>query len=188
MFPEVETLIGGVNDDGVFQEGIFFQIVQKTSHIFIHCFDGAQVVLHIALVFPPHLIFIGHRRILFLKILIDLGVSLREIFPLRRSEAGHFPFESDFVRTDLLDSQFVHYLRKYLVVPGPTHVLEDVHLCLSGRRPPFVFIKQGSRLWEGLVGKFLHVTLGHQPRTVRRLVQVHQQEWLLLFPVVFQPV
>lgn len=52
MFAEVEALVGGVDDDGIFGESGLVKMVEDLGDAFIHGADDAEVVFDVALVFP----------------------------------------------------------------------------------------------------------------------------------------
>ena len=52
MLAEVKTLIGRINDDGVFGEAAFFEVIKQASDTLIHGTDTAEIVLQVALGLP----------------------------------------------------------------------------------------------------------------------------------------
>ena len=49
---EVKAVVARVKDDRVFHQAVLFQIVEDAPHVVVHRGHAAQVVLHVALIFP----------------------------------------------------------------------------------------------------------------------------------------
>ena len=64
VFAEVESLVGGVDDDGVFGEATGFEFVEDDADAFIHGANGAQVVFNVALIFPLRDLFVAEFGLL----------------------------------------------------------------------------------------------------------------------------
>ena len=54
MLTQEEALVGGIDHDGVIRETLVIEILQDAAHTFIHGFDAAEVVVHIALIAPAY--------------------------------------------------------------------------------------------------------------------------------------
>ena len=52
MIPEVETLVRGIDDNGVVTEAKGIELLHQAAHAFIHPTHAAQVVLDVALIIP----------------------------------------------------------------------------------------------------------------------------------------
>ena len=52
MFAKKKALVGGVDHDGVGRETGIVKEFQYAANVVIHTFDAAQVVVHVAVVFP----------------------------------------------------------------------------------------------------------------------------------------
>ncbi len=57
MLPEVESLVGAVDNDGIVRKAVLIEVVEETSDIFIDGFNAAQVILDVSLVVPASAIF-----------------------------------------------------------------------------------------------------------------------------------
>ena len=54
MLAQIETLVGGIDEDGVVGEALLFEGLAKAGEVFIDTLDGAEVVLGVALELPAH--------------------------------------------------------------------------------------------------------------------------------------
>ena len=52
VFAEIEALVGGVDDDGVFVESCALEVVEDFANAFVDACHAAHIVLEVALVFP----------------------------------------------------------------------------------------------------------------------------------------
>ena len=50
--PKIESLVRAVNHDGVLVQARFLEVAEHPSDPVVHRGDAAQIVLHVALVFP----------------------------------------------------------------------------------------------------------------------------------------
>ena len=65
VFPQVKALIRSIYDEGVVHQLVGFQVIQDATHILIYRTNGAQVILHVALVAPLHLFLVIHTWVRF---------------------------------------------------------------------------------------------------------------------------
>ena len=91
VLAHIESLVGGIDDDGIVHQVVFLQIVNQATHFIVHRLDAAQVIAHISLVFPNGKVFA--RRLLFLEVFRAFGVCFVPRFALFGVHALQSPFE-----------------------------------------------------------------------------------------------
>ena len=155
VLAEVEALVAGVDDDGVFREALLLEVIEHAAHALIDGADGGEVVVHVALVFPADEVLAGEIGG------AELGVARLVVgiphLPLLGGEAG---------RGDELGV-------------AVDHGLVDRHvLIVLGGAAARVVVEEGGRLVVHAVVVGLEVAQGGLPLTVRGLVLTHEEEGL----------
>ena len=54
MFAQVKALVGGIDDDRVLGQPFVVEELEQPADAFVDGLDAAQVIVHVALVFPAH--------------------------------------------------------------------------------------------------------------------------------------
>jgi len=57
VFAEVKTLVGAVNDDGVFCQFFVVEILEHSTDVFIDGIDTAKIVFDVPLILPANEVF-----------------------------------------------------------------------------------------------------------------------------------
>ena len=147
MLAEVESLVGGVDHDGVFGQAVFVEVVQHLAHAVIDRFHGTEVVFHIALVFPLHDLLVAHGADLFQECLIfgsKVGVPFLLLARIHATIFGH----AIAIRTGEFDA-FALVFSDFRVV-GPVEVAVDFHFVFGKRFAAIrVVIEERGRLGNG---------------------------------------
>ena len=176
MFAEVEALVGGVDDDGVFGESAGFELFKDDANAFIHGADGAKVVFDVALILP----------------LVDFLLSKLTCFELFEEGLvlgliGCVPGLFLFLVHALVFAvreAFGEVFRKEafamkLHVVSPIHILFDAHgLLLEGLMAVGVVVEEAVGLGEGDVVEEGEVALSGGPVAVGRFILRHDHEGL----------
>ena len=63
VFAQIPALVGRVDDDGVVGQAGFVEVVEHATDAVIDALDAAQVVFHVALIFPPDDLLFAHIRL-----------------------------------------------------------------------------------------------------------------------------
>ncbi len=185
MIAEVESLIGGVDDDGIFIEAGFLEVSQHATDVFIDAFDTAEVVFHVALVFPADEIFTSEvcfsQRFVFG---IEGGVPRCKLFgchELQIAEAGLVKRFAGFGIPALqLGAE---------VIVDQVHVIFDRHLRMTGGAGVvFPVVEEGGRFGNGDVIVKMQVTECGHPGAVGCFVLAHEHEGFAGVGVLFEPV
>ena len=181
MLAHVEALVGGIDDDGVVHQPLLLEVGDEASHLVVDRLDATDVVLDVALVFPPdevvafqplsqHLLVIGlvggHPGLALLgRHPVDRGVPSAQL-PLVLVGVGRL--------------QLVH-----LQVVDHRHVVVDAHLLRTGRVAPGRVV-----VVEGLRHREFHILVevgvfrvGH-PVAMGCLVVYQEAEGLIGIPLV----
>ena len=91
VLAHIESLVGGIDDDGIVHQVVFLQIVEQAAHFIVHRLDAAQVIAQICLIFPADKVFA--RRLLFLEVFRAFGVCFVPRLALFGVHALQSPFE-----------------------------------------------------------------------------------------------
>ena len=52
MFTHIEALVGSVDNHGILQQAVCFQIIKYAAHVTVYGMYDAHVVVHVLLVLP----------------------------------------------------------------------------------------------------------------------------------------
>ncbi|MCY1554406.1 hypothetical protein D9M68_909750 [compost metagenome] len=86
-------------------------------------------------------------------------------------------------------AQFIHIFREDLGVSCPVHVGKEIHFRFpAGPAPAFICIKQGFGFGEFLLEVIFKMPFGRKPFSVRRFMEVGQEEGFCRVALIFQPV
>ena len=169
MFAQEETLVGGIDYDGIVQFSAFLQIIQHLSYALVHGKDCGKIVAHILLILPPHQF-----------------PALEHAAAVFRNSAciDAVPFGLHILRHPEIDlGEAVGRLGKHflageeLEVPVFGEGLLQAHILTVGRcTSARIVVKQVFRLREDAVVVYAQVLRGRHPVAVRCLVVHHQAE------------
>ena len=183
---DVEALVRGIDDDGIFIETQLFESAAKPSDAFIDALDAAKVVLGIALVLPTHEIFASELRLMKRFVLGPVG--------------GAPGFELAFAHPlHVVPSRAVlALLRGFLVelwseideeVVVEIHVTIDLKFLMACRRGVvFPVVEERGGLGDRDVVIQMQVSDGRHPTAMRGLVLDHEHEGLLRISITGEPV
>jgi len=182
VLAEVEALIRGVDDDGVFSLAAFVEIVEHATDVLIDGADTGEVVLEVTLVFPLREILVAHGRECGDEGIALRGVGLVESFLLLR---GH-PCELA-VRDPGFEAGIGGLAGQEHVI-APVEMLGDLHLLLRERRDAvLVVVEKRWRLRDGDAIEEIVVAGSGHPVAVRGFLLAHQDEGLGLVLAAFEP-
>ena len=184
VFTHVETLVGSIDNHGIFQHALFFQIIQYTTDVAVNWCDDTQIVAHILLELP------FSQSLSSQLILLELGddwvivrIPCRFLFRCHSATVVHAtsPF---FVHAAM---DFI-FLVGHLEVINDFHIVGNVHFLLLSGQASFVIVIEVFRQWEGLVSKKFEIASIRHPGTVRSLVVEEHTERFAFISLVLNPV
>ena len=176
MIANVETLVGGVNKDGVISEAFVFECLAEAGEIFIHPLNAAEVILGVALEFPANEIASGEIGLT--EGLVFGAVGGAPDFELLGRHALHVHVcRAIFAGPTLLgDFEIGSEIREEVVIE--IHVTIDFHLLMLGGNAALVLVEESIGLGDLDIVVEVEVAEGGHPGAVRRLVLTHQHEGL----------
>ncbi len=164
MLTHIESLVGGVNDNGIFQHIVFFEIIQYASHVFIQRFHRFCIIGHIALVFPQGKFF--PLRIILVELINNRLVMLIPGRFLCRVQPCVFTIFICFRKTGFYTGtdhlQIIHNI--HIMCAG------NAHLLFGGRYTAFIIVEEIGGDLKYFVFIQRQISCIRHPITVNRLV------------------
>jgi len=183
VFTHVESLVGSIDNHGVVQQVLFFQVVQQAADVAVNGCDDTQIVTHVLLVFPFGQCF--SCQFGFLELLDDgviVCIPCRFLSRIHTAFIIHFASPLGIYAT----GNFIFLVGHFQVI-NDVHVLVDAHFLLLCGQSSFIVVVEVVRQRESLVCKEFEVTSVRHPGAVRSLVVEEHTERLVLI-AVFYPV
>ena len=124
MFAHVESLVGGVYDDGIIREMMLIEISQESAYTLIHRSNHCHIVADIVLVFPFYQLLT--REILAQEFSVSRHVIGINSLALLRCHAVHLSHESGIRVSAFRCRRIVHF--GHFQVAYHFHIFTDSHL------------------------------------------------------------
>ena len=181
MLAHVESLVGGVDDDGVVGESVLVEIVEHTAHALVNTCNYRHVVAYVSLILP--VVEILALEVGFEQLAVAWEVVASPSRALCRSHTVYLAHESVVRVLAVLVVEVEHL--GHLEVLLPAHVLSDAHLLgahsLAACGVVVVECLRHRELHVVVLSEVLDVGL---PVAVRSLVVQHEAERLRLVAMV----
>ena len=183
MLAHVETLVGGVYDDGVVGESVLVEIVEHTAHAFVHTCYYRHVVAYVSLILP--VVKLLALEVGFEQFAVAWEVVASPSRALSRSHTVNLAHESVVRVLAVLVVEIEHF--GHLEVLLPAHVLRDAHLLgAHGFATCGIVVVECLGHREVYVIVFAQILQVGLPVAVRSLMMQHEAERLRLVAMVHE--
>ena len=186
MVADVESLVGGVNDDGIVGDAESFEAFHDSANGFVDTFHAAEVIFGVPLIFPTNEILPG--EICFFERGVGRGVVILENGELGRCHPLHILKSGAVGTPDLMPDRHVG-IELVEEVEVEIHVVVNFEfLPLHNGSVILPVIEEGRGLRDGKIFIEFEVAQGRHPVAVGSLMLAHEEEGLIGLGLFCEPV